>query len=175
MRSDFSTHTKVALVRGKFRPSTFYKEICQFFILDRFFIFFTFYLFFTKFYIYLCFCNIFLGFFLSSSFVNIVFNNPYWVEWTNCQFCIFKTDKLELKQTFFSTKTPLTNIKLCHTFKLNIWQSLSGTLFTGWAHPASVQKSLNGATGAGAVWQSSYWLFGENNLNICCLLKVLRA
>jgi len=62
VRSDFSTHTKVALVCGKFRPSTFYKEICQFFIRDRFFSFFTFLFLFTKFNISLCFCNILLGF-----------------------------------------------------------------------------------------------------------------
>ena len=40
VRSDFSTHPKVALVRGKFSPSAFYKEKCQFFIRDRFFLFF---------------------------------------------------------------------------------------------------------------------------------------
>ena len=62
VKSDFSTHTKVALVCGKFRPSTFYKEICQFFIRDRFFSFFTFLFLFTKFNISLCFCNILLGF-----------------------------------------------------------------------------------------------------------------
>ena len=48
VRSDFSTHTKVALVRGKFRPSTFYKEICQFFILDRFFYFFSHFIYFLQ-------------------------------------------------------------------------------------------------------------------------------
>ena len=62
VRSEFSTHTKVPLVRGKLSPNAFYEEICQFFIPDLFLIFFKFLLFLTKFYISLCSCNILLGF-----------------------------------------------------------------------------------------------------------------
>ena len=41
VRLDFSTHGEVPLVRGKFLPNAFYKEICQIFIPDTFFIFFS--------------------------------------------------------------------------------------------------------------------------------------
>ena len=62
VRLDFSTHGEVPLVRGKLLPNTFYKEICQIFIPDTFFIFFKFSLFQTKCYSSLCFCNILHGF-----------------------------------------------------------------------------------------------------------------
>ena len=62
VRLDFSTHGEVPLVRGKFLPNAFYKEICQIFIPDTFFIFFKFSLFQTKCYSSLCFCNILHGF-----------------------------------------------------------------------------------------------------------------
>ena len=62
VRLDFSTHGEVPLVRGKFLPNAFYKEICQIFIPDTFFIFFKFSFFQTKCYSSLCFCNILHGF-----------------------------------------------------------------------------------------------------------------
>ena len=40
VRLEFSTHGEVPLVRGKFLPNAFYKEICQIFIPDTFFYFF---------------------------------------------------------------------------------------------------------------------------------------